>query len=169
VFGDSPQNDGSAAVQTVGMSLVDLFVPDADRYRAWLAVAREVRERIDLPWLFDRLGYGLHPAGHNGRRGAAEWAGACPLCAGTDRLRVWSGPNGRAWCRRCGWSADAIVAAQSLDRSLAGFYPAVAFLAGLLGIPLPPDPAPTPTPGDVVAFPSGATFAPVRKEGRRAR
>jgi hypothetical protein len=145
-------------------------------FKAWTDTAREIRERCDLPMLFDHLGYSLKPAGRNGRRNADEWSGSCPLCAGTDRLRVWAGSNGRAWCRICGWSADAILAARSLDRSIDGFYPAVRFLADLLGIPLPEDDpmpvgssvVPDPAPAEVVTFPSGLTFMPVRRGGRRA-
>lgn len=40
-----------------------------------------------------------------------EYAGACPFCGGDDRFRLWAKPrsgNPRAWCRRCGFSGDAI-------------------------------------------------------------
>lgn len=40
-----------------------------------------------------------------------EFAGPCPLCQGTDRLRAWPTPHsgpGTAWCRRCNTSGDAL-------------------------------------------------------------
>lgn len=113
--------------------------PDGERYQQWRGLANDIRDRIDLPELFEHFNYELRRAGKNTRRGGDEWCGACPLCGGTDRLRVWSGANGLAWCRQCGWSADAISAAQSLSRAVVGFYPAVRHLAGLLGLPLPED------------------------------
>ncbi len=83
-------------------------------YARWRDLARVIRDRVEVPLVFQLAGYELRPAGRNGRRGVAEYAGPCPVCGGTDRLRVWAGPNGRAWCRHCRWSADALTAAQSL-------------------------------------------------------
>lgn len=39
-----------------------------------------------------------------------EYAGACPLCGGTDRFRVWpeQGEGGRWWCRQCQRSGDVL-------------------------------------------------------------
>lgn len=36
-----------------------------------------------------------------------EWHGPCPLCAGDDRFMVWP-KRGRAWCRKCKASGDAL-------------------------------------------------------------
>ena len=111
--------------------------PNEKRYEDWRLLATDIRHRVDLPELFDRLGYSLRRAGTNSRRGCDEYSGSCPVCGGTDRLRVWAGPDGLAWCRQCGWSADAIVVAQSLDRSLDRFYAAVRFLAEFCGLQTP--------------------------------
>lgn len=63
----------------------------------------------------DLLGI-VHQSGVRLKRVAStnggEWAGACPLCGGTDRFRVWAHPtNGspHMWCRQCGFSGDAIA------------------------------------------------------------
>ena len=47
-----------------------------------------------------------------------EWAGPCPFCGGTDRLRVWPNhPEGRGqwWCRQCGKQGDAIDYVRARD------------------------------------------------------
>lgn len=36
-----------------------------------------------------------------------EWHGPCPLCGGDDRFMVWP-KRGRAWCRKCKASGDAL-------------------------------------------------------------
>lgn len=97
----------------------------------WGELAKYVKERIEVPDLFRDAGWQLRRAGRNSRRNADEYAGACPACAGTDRLRVWAGPNGAAWCRQCGWHADAIAVMQSLHAL--GFRDAVTMLAKSLG------------------------------------
>lgn len=56
--------------------------------------------------------------------GGGEWAGPCPLCGGTDRLRVWPdkvntggyGLTGQFWCRQCGTKGDALDWLQRVDR-----------------------------------------------------
>lgn len=111
--------------------------PSDERYEGWRAMTREVRERTDLADVFRAAGWDLRREGRDPRRGGSEWRGPCPLCAGRDRLRVFDGPNGRAWCRRCAWSADAITAAQSLLPGCAEFRDAVRTLAGWLSLPTP--------------------------------
>ena len=41
-----------------------------------------------------------------------EYAGPCLFCGGDDRFRIWpenlKGTGGRAYCRGCGWTGDAI-------------------------------------------------------------
>lgn len=106
---------------------------DDAHYAAWRDLAGLVRERVEVPRIFDEANYLLRQAGHNGRRGVGEWAGACPLCGGTDRLRVWAGSNGRAWCRQCAWSADVITVTQSLIPGCQHFRDAVRWLAELAG------------------------------------
>jgi DNA primase len=45
-----------------------------------------------------------------------EWAGACPLCGGQDRFRVWPNEeNGRFWCRQCGFAGDLIDYARQVE------------------------------------------------------
>ncbi len=73
-------------------------------YAAWRTLAAEVRRRIDLRGLLTRE-LGWRPV----RQSAREAAGPCPLCGGHDRFIAW--PD-RAWCRRCGWSGDAIAIAR---------------------------------------------------------
>lgn len=134
--------------------------PDGERYQQWTDLAKDIRKRIDLPWLFDHLGYLLKLEGTNSRRNAAEWSGACPLCGGTDRLRVFGGSGGVAWCRRCGWNADAISVAQSLDVTIVGFYGAVRFLAQELGLETPDKSTFSPVVKEAVLS-SGAVFHPI--------
>lgn len=152
----------------------DLPNPDDARYQEWADLAAQIRARVDLPELIKSYGYPLHRDGTNSRRGAAEWAGPCILCGGKDRFRVWSGPNGQAWCRQCGWGGDAIVIVRSLDRGLTdSFYLAVAHVARWLGLPLPAarHPETKVHPPRSIAkpttLPSGVTFHPIRTGGRR--
>jgi len=110
----------------------------ADRtYEAWRDLARAVVERVDVAELMAVCGHLLTPAGHNSRRGGPEYSAACPACGGTDRLRIWGGPNGRAWCRQCGWSADAIAIAQSFLPNCRSFRDAVKWLALMVGQAVP--------------------------------
>ena len=49
-----------------------------------------------------------------------EWAGACPLCGGKDRFRVWpQHPDGHGqwWCRKCGQGGDAISYVRARDNA----------------------------------------------------
>lgn len=107
--------------------------PSDQRNEQWRELARVVSERIDVPELLAICGVVLTPAGHNGRRGAREYAGSCPLCGGEDRLRCWGGPHGRAWCRQCRWSADAVAIAQSFLPGCTSFRDAVKWLAIMAG------------------------------------
>lgn len=52
-----------------------------------------------------------------GRTGGGEFAGPCPLCGGEDRCRAWPNPTsgtGRAWCRQCHATGDALAWATML-------------------------------------------------------
>lgn len=111
--------------------------PADQRYEQWRELARVVCERIDVVELMAICGHVLKPAGHNARRNVREFSGACPLCGGQDRLRVWGGPNGRAWCRQCRWSADAITIAQSYLPGCSSFRDAVKWLATMAGTAVP--------------------------------
>lgn len=111
--------------------------PSDQRYEQWRELARVVSERIDVVELMAICGHVLTPAGFNTRRNAREYAGSCPVCGGTDRLRCWGGPNGRAWCRQCHWSADAIAIAQSFLPGCEGFRDAVRTLAIMAGAVVP--------------------------------
>lgn len=58
-----------------------------------------------------------------------EYAGPCPFCGGTDRLRVWPDHpdgKGRFWCRRCEKGGDAIDYVR--ERDGVGFGEAVELL-----------------------------------------
>ncbi len=98
-------------------------------HEAWLDLARTVKERVDLPGLFHLLVGSTRPAGRNGRRGAPEFSASCPACGGENRLRLWGGPDGRAWCRQCRWSADVVALAQAYAPGCAAFRDAVKWLA----------------------------------------
>ncbi|MDP9472192.1 MAG: hypothetical protein M3Q71_16260 [Chloroflexota bacterium] len=98
-------------------------------HEAWCELARTLRERVDVAELFHTLAGPVTPAGRNGRRGAPEYSAACPACGGDDRLRLWGGPDGRAWCRQCGWSADVVALAQSFAPGCSNFRDAVKWLA----------------------------------------
>ncbi len=102
---------------------------NAQRAEDWRDLARVIRERVDVPELFRALVGPVTPAGRNGRRGAPEYAAPCPVCGGDDRLRLWGGPDGRAWCRQCDWSADAIAVAQSFAPGCSSFRDALTWLA----------------------------------------
>lgn len=103
----------------------------AQTHDAWRDVARVIRERVEVPDLFHALVGSITPAGRNGRRGAPEYSASCPACGGEDRLRLWGGPDGRAWCRQCNWSADVITLAQSFAPRCAAFRDAVTWLAAI--------------------------------------
>ncbi len=103
-------------------------------HEAWLDLARTVRERVDLPEVFHTLVGSVRPAGRNGRRGAPEFSASCPSCGGENRLRLWGGPDGRAWCRQCRWSADVIALVQSYAPGCAAFRDAVKWLANIAAI-----------------------------------
>jgi len=53
-LGESPRNDGSCAFQTLDMSIVDLFIPDVDRYRVSIEL-REIRAMQKDPKAFSDL------------------------------------------------------------------------------------------------------------------
>jgi hypothetical protein len=50
-----------------------------------------------------------------------EWHGSCPLCGGEDRFMAWP-KRGRAWCRKCKASGDALAWAMRMR----GLNPTVA-------------------------------------------
>lgn len=105
--------------------------PDDQRFRAWVDVASQVRDRMDVADLATSLGQRLVRRGQN-------WCGPCPACGGVDRWVVWPGPPGRAWCRRCATGGDAIGVHRLLTGS--GWYEAVRALAADAGVPVPPEP-----------------------------
>jgi len=119
--------------ERVARASAGVTTPADRRYEDWRELARVVTEHVDVPDVLTACGVAMVPKGHNGRRGTMEYAGACPLCGGTDRLRSWDGPHGHAWCRVCGWSADAVAVAQSLAPGCAGFRDAVRWLATMAG------------------------------------
>lgn len=136
-------------------------VPDPHdaRYEAWRVLACQVRERTDIVAVFQSGGY------HLDRVGRGEWAGACLLCAGRDRFRVFTGPPGRYWCRRCGIAGDAITAARTLNQL--GFFGAVRQLAAELGLATPAASGAASSPDTVRSMASGAVLMPIRGTGRR--
>lgn len=122
-------------------------VPDPfdARHDAWLALAREVRERADIVEVLAAAGHQVYDTGYySKRREAEEWAGPCPWCDGWDRFRVWRGRDSGFWCRRCGMAGDVITLVRNLVPGCQDFYPAVGYLARMLGLPLPADRAAAP-------------------------
>ena len=115
----------------------DVPDPDGADYQRWRDLAREVRERADIIDVFVRGGYYVERAGSNARRGDEEWAAACLVCGGADRMRIWRGPNGRYWCRRCGLNGDAISLCQTLVPGCASWHAAVRYLAAVVGLEAP--------------------------------
>lgn len=96
-------------------------------------VARDLRRVADPRSPLDLIGW--IPV-RKSRQG--ELAGACPFCGGHDRFVVWppsTDRDGRCWCRRCGWSGDAVRLYQDLEG--VSFVRAVEDLAGRFGVPLP--------------------------------
>ena len=57
----------------------DVSDPRAASNDAWRELAQQVRERVDVALVLEHGGYELRPAGTNGRRGAREFCGACPV------------------------------------------------------------------------------------------
>ena len=107
-------------------------LPDPDAvYADRLTLAREIRERADIVDVLNAaLGYPVTPA----NRAGTEWAGPCPACGGRDRFRIWTGPPGRFWCRRCAWSGDVITLTRNLVPGCAAFGAAVERLAAATGV-----------------------------------
>ncbi|MBZ0135762.1 MAG: hypothetical protein K8I27_05275 [Planctomycetes bacterium] len=51
---------------------------------------------------------------HDLKRTGKEHHGPCPLCGGNDRFCVWPA-RGRAWCRQCKASGDALHWSMRID------------------------------------------------------
>ena len=108
----------------------------ARHYEAWRSLAQDLRDRADIVAVFEAAGYGFAKAG------AAEYAGPCPLCVGRDRFRVFVGPPGRYWCRRCDLTGDVVTAARNFLAPAGGplgFFEALRRLAAMTGVPVPDD------------------------------
>ncbi len=103
-------------------------------YEAWTALARAVRERVEVPQIIQLAGIPMTRTGTS--RGRDEWHGPCAVCGGDDRLIAWSGPSGRLWCRKCGWSGD-VIAAASLIVKTGSFRDCVGWLAEYVGLEVP--------------------------------
>ena len=141
----------------------DLPDPDAASHQVWRDLARQVRERADIVDVFRRGGYHVERVGTNSRRGDEEWAAACLVCAGADRMRIWRGPNGRYWCRRCGLSGDVVSIARTLLPDCRSWHAAVRHLAAEVGLAVPAPIGPQPAVG------TGWAPTPIRGGGRRGR
>lgn len=117
-----------------GRSVAD---PRGDTYAAWREAAAQVRQRADIVDVFDAGGHILNRKAVK-LDGTEEWVGPCPVCGGHDRLIVRRRADGRAWCRQCRWSADAIAVAASLIPECGrDWREAIRYLAAPLGIPTP--------------------------------
>lgn len=104
-------------------------------YETWVELAAVVKDRLNVSEVLALGGVRVTRTGSS--RGRAEHHGPCPLCGGVDRLCAWDGPNGRAWCRQCHWSADAIAVAMTLLPECATFRDAVRHLADVAGTTVP--------------------------------
>ncbi len=105
----------------------------AKEYEQWAELARAVRETVFVPDILRLIG--CHIAQSGTSRDRSEYHSDCPVCReGDDRLVSWGGPNGRCWCRRCGWSADVIAVAQSFVPGCKHFRDALKALARLAAL-----------------------------------
>jgi len=105
----------------------------AKEYEQWAELARTIRETVFIPDILKLIGCLVMPSGTSRQR--PEYHSDCPVCRdGTDRLVSWGGPNGRCWCRKCGWSADVIAVAQSFLPDCEHFRDALKFLARLAAL-----------------------------------
>jgi hypothetical protein len=102
---------------------------------AWADLAETVNRDADLVAILESAGFAVVRQGR-------EVGTACPACGeGEDRFRVFPEPDRRApvprgWCRRCGWTADAVRLVRTLFRL--SFFDAVSVLATDQGLPVPP-------------------------------
>lgn len=97
-----------------------------DDFEAWAALAKTVKQYVSVPELLSLIGC------HVRQTGAHEFHSSCPVCrAGDDRLVIW---HDRCWCRKCDWSADAIVIAQSFLPDAQHFRDAVRILSNLAAL-----------------------------------
>ncbi len=95
-------------------------------FEAWASLAKTVKEYVSVPELLSLIGC------HVRQTGAHEFHSDCPVCrAGDDRLVIW---QNRCWCRKCDWSADAIVIAQSFLPDATHFRDAVRILSNLAAL-----------------------------------
>jgi len=102
---------------------------------AWARLAKLVKERTSVPNILELGGIAVTRTGQNRQRGTSEFHSACPVCRdGVDRLVSWDGPNGRAWCRTCRWSADVIAVTQSVVQGCGDFRDSIRFLVDLAGV-----------------------------------
>jgi hypothetical protein len=122
----------AALERAIAESVRPLSLNGRQRYRERDRLRLLVKERTDVPELLLELGHELVKVGMS--KGRKELAGSCPLCGGTDRFRVWSGPDGRAWCRQCNWKPDALEVVQFLVPGCEEFPMAVDFLAHRIGV-----------------------------------
>ncbi len=117
--------------------------PRGINFDKWRICADEIRGRCDVPDFCQRLGIDLKPVGSNSTRGQREFAGPCPVCGGHDRLRSWSGPRGRIWCRQCPVNMDAIGIAEVFTYTYElSFFDAVRHLCDFFGFDPPEEDLP---------------------------
>jgi hypothetical protein len=128
-------NEELARRDRVARSLTGTHDRDRDlEHEAWGRLVAIVKERVSVPDILVQAGVPMVRTGTS--RGRQEFHGPCPVCGtGDDRLIAWAGPSGRVWCRRCGWSTDAIGAASLIAGS--DFHACVRLLAEHAGIEVP--------------------------------
>lgn len=113
------------------------------------AVAQEIRQRVDILYPLDVIGW--HPV----RRSSKEQAGPCPFCGeGHDRFVVFlTGQNGTGgfWCRQCDLRGD-VIDLYRWTQGSDSFVRTVEHLAAVAGIPLqqPDDPTMTVVVGNAM-------------------
>lgn len=116
-------------------------------YEQALDLARRLHDdHGELHVVLAKYGCPVVKVGWSSRRQCDELAGPCPLCGGTDRFRVWPGPPGYAWCRRCGTGGDILAWYRSLTG--ASVFEALRTLASEIGLRLP-DAPPAPVPAAI--------------------
>jgi len=103
----------------------------------WGDLAKQIKDHHDgIHLVLAGAGVLLRRVGWSGRRACDEYAGACPVCGGHDRFRVWPGPPGHYWCRQCRASGSVIDAWQYANPG-GSFIDAVQALAGECGVSVP--------------------------------
>jgi len=105
----------------------------ADRqFSAWVDVAHQLRDQLPVPEVLVHLNWPIKRVERD-RDGRDEYGGPCVVCGGRDRMRAWSTPRSRWWCRVCDTSGD-VVSLWRLAHPQLTFRAACEELAAMAGV-----------------------------------